>query len=80
MPGSANVYVVGAWTIVRSLVAPFAPAFVLAAGLSVVVNKPNRQRVLNPWLWGSLAVVALAVLLVSHHFVTLHRLKGAEVP
>jgi hypothetical protein len=33
--------------------------------------------VLNPRLWGGLAMVCLVLLMVGYHFVMLYRLKGA---
>lgn len=73
-------YVAAVWQIVTYLAGPFALVFVLAAGLSVVVNKIARERVLNPWLWGGLAMVCLVLLMVAYHFVMLYRLRGVEVP
>jgi hypothetical protein len=72
-----NAYVAEALRIVPYLAGPFALVFVLAAGLSVIVNKLSRERVLNPWLWGGLAMVGLAVCVVVYHFVMLYRLRGA---
>jgi hypothetical protein len=74
------IYVAEAWRIATYLAGPFALVFVLAAGLSLLVNKVARERVLNPWPWGGLAMVCLALAAVAYHFVTLSRLKGVEVP
>lgn len=74
-----NVYVSGPWPLLGYLALPFATVFALAAGLSVVVNKVSRERVLNPWLWGGLAMVCLALLMVAYHFVWLYRPRGVEV-
>jgi len=72
-----NAYAAEAWRIVPYLAGPFALVFALAAGLSLVVNKLARERVLNPWLWGGLAMVCLVLLMVGYHFMMLYRLKGA---
>lgn len=74
------VYANSAWQIVQYLVGPFAFVFLLAAGLSVIVNEVARERVLNPWLWGGLATASLVVCAVVYHFVMLYRLRGVEVP
>lgn len=62
------------------LVGPFALVFVLAAGLSLVVNKVARERVLNPWLWGGLAMVCLAIAALGYHFMALYGLRSVEGP
>jgi hypothetical protein len=71
------VYVREIWRIAMYLALPFAGVFVLAAGLSVVVNTVARERVLNPWLWGALAMVSLAVCAVVYHFVMLYGTRAA---
>jgi predicted membrane channel-forming protein YqfA (hemolysin III family) len=73
-------YVAETWRILTYLAGPFALVFALAAGLSILVNKVSRERVLNPWLWGGLAMVCLAIASVVYHFIWLHRSRGAEVP
>lgn len=73
-------HVAEVWRIVTYLAGPFALVFVLAAALSVVVNTISRERVLNPWLWGGLAMVALAVCAIVYHFVMISRSRGVEVP
>ena len=75
-----NGYVAETGRVATHLAGPLALVFVLAAGLSVVVNKIARERVLNPWLWGGLAMVCLVIAAVVYHFVWLYRLRGAEVP
>ena len=71
------VYVAEVWRIAMYLAPPFAGVFVLAAGLSVVVNTVARERVLNPWLWGALAMVCLAVCATVYHFVMLYGTRAA---
>ena len=74
------LYVAEIWRVATYLAGPFALVFVLAAGLSIIVNKLSRERVLNPWLWGGLAMVCLVIAAVVYHFVWLYRLRGAEAP
>ena len=75
-----NLDVAEVWRIAAYLAGPFVLVFALAAGLSFVVNKIARERVLNPWLWGGLAMVCLAIAAIVYHFVMLYRLRGMEVP
>jgi len=74
-----SVLLAETWKITTYLAFPFVTVFALAAGLSVVVNMLSRERVLNPWLCGGLAMVCLAVAMVAYHFVMLYRLRGVEV-